>query len=682
MGTTEDVLAICFHIRSQVRAPQLSARQPSRVMSSSVSATLTSATASASSAATSSASGQPASFKIIGLTLAILSGIFIGSSFVIKKKGLLRAQAKSGSIAGEGHAYLKDWVWWIGMTLMVLGEIFNFVAYAFTEALLVTPLGALSVVVCAILSSFFLNESLTFFGWIGCALCIIGSVVIALNSPEQQSVTEIRPFMKLFISPGFLVWSALMILSAVLAILFLVPRYGKSNMLVHIGICSVIGGLSVSCTQGLGASILTSIRGNNQVTFWFFWFLFVFVIGTLLTEINFLNKALELFNTSMVTPTYYVTFTTCTLVTSIILYKGLKASAVQIITIMLGFLVICAGITILQMSKVDPKTLTSLDRKSTILLAAQRPTEDQEKAITGTEEPGVDALRGGFGAIGSIIRARSRRAGSVSSRQTSRGPNGNAGYDPRDPYALSNIPRYQLTDRPPSRTSSADTSVIKEHDYAQPGEQVQIHHSQPPRQGTLRFDPEDTVHRVGRAGHPEEAIHSTQLHSPSVRSPTYHQGIRSNSGGDMSIMSIPEDYPLDAVEFSTRDQRSGYPSLFGPQVSSTPPQIGKFGHFESETFNDNKLPLSPSAMSTSSFSTRDSKSSSAQHVESERVSHRGKDYPHLSKKVEAQTYYADERKGLVDSLSESEDEDGVDKDMESDGSDSLDDLFISAKPKR
>jgi hypothetical protein len=36
-------------------------------------------------------------------------------------------------------------------------------------------------------------------------------------------------------------------------------------MLVHIGICSVIGGLSVSCTQGLGASILTSIRGNNQV---------------------------------------------------------------------------------------------------------------------------------------------------------------------------------------------------------------------------------------------------------------------------------------------------------------------------------------------------------------------------------------------------------------------------------
>lgn len=33
------------------------------------------------------------------------------------------------------------------MSLMIVGEICNFVAYAFTEAILVTPLGALSVVI-------------------------------------------------------------------------------------------------------------------------------------------------------------------------------------------------------------------------------------------------------------------------------------------------------------------------------------------------------------------------------------------------------------------------------------------------------------------------------------------------------------------------------------------------------
>ena len=48
-------------------------------------------------------------------------------------------------------------------------------AYAFVEAIVVTPMGALSVVISAILSSFFLNEKLTMFGWLGCSLCIVRS---------------------------------------------------------------------------------------------------------------------------------------------------------------------------------------------------------------------------------------------------------------------------------------------------------------------------------------------------------------------------------------------------------------------------------------------------------------------------------------------------------------------------
>lgn len=49
--------------------------------------------------------------KIVGIILAISSGLLIGSSFVFKKKGLLRSQA--GGIAGEGVGYLKSvcYVW-------------------------------------------------------------------------------------------------------------------------------------------------------------------------------------------------------------------------------------------------------------------------------------------------------------------------------------------------------------------------------------------------------------------------------------------------------------------------------------------------------------------------------------------------------------------------------------------
>ena len=62
---------------------------------------------------------------------------------------------------------------------MIIGEVANFAAYAFTDAILVTPLGALTVVVAylqssgfrtngsAIGSSIFLKERLSFVGKVG-----------------------------------------------------------------------------------------------------------------------------------------------------------------------------------------------------------------------------------------------------------------------------------------------------------------------------------------------------------------------------------------------------------------------------------------------------------------------------------------------------------------------------------
>src|SRR6266702_3399337 len=89
-------------------------------------------------------------------------------------------------------------------------------------------------------------------------------------------------------------------------------------------------------------------------------------------------------------------------------------------TIVMGFLVICVGITILQMSKVDPKKLNKLDRRSTILLQAARAQTEvvDEKGIAAYEDPGMDTLRGSFGAVGSIIRARTARRMSQSSQRT------------------------------------------------------------------------------------------------------------------------------------------------------------------------------------------------------------------------------------------------------------------------
>ncbi|KAK8051664.1 hypothetical protein PG993_003049 [Apiospora rasikravindrae] len=313
---------------------------------------------------------RPPIYKVIGICLAIASGLFIGCSFVLKKVGLLKANEKYDEAAGEGYGYLKNFHWWAGMILMIVGEICNFVAYAFTDAIL---------------------ERLSMVGKVSCFLCIVGSVVIVMNAPQESSVANIQEMQHYVIAPGFLSYAGVILVGSAITAFVAGPRWGKKNMLVYISICSWVGGLSVVATQGLGAAIVAQVQGTSgsQFKHWFLYVLFVFVIGTLLTEIIFLNKALNLFNAAMVTPTYYVYFTSTTIITSAVLFQGFKGTASSIVTVVMGFLTICSGVVLLQLSKSAkdvPDTAVfkgDLDQIHTIAEQEQPETEPKADAIRG-----------------------------------------------------------------------------------------------------------------------------------------------------------------------------------------------------------------------------------------------------------------------------------------------------------
>ncbi|KAF8629284.1 hypothetical protein AX15_003531 [Amanita polypyramis BW_CC] len=501
---------------------------------------------------------------------------------------------------------------------MILGEVCNFAAYAFVEAIVVTPLGALSVVICAILSSIFLNEKLTFFGWLGCTLCILGSVIIALNGPKEQSVGQIRQFQKLFLSPGFLAYGSVLIVASLTIIFYFGPKYGKKTMIWYILVCSMIGGISVSVTTGLGAAIVQTAFGDNQFKYWFMYFLLGFVVVTLVTEVYYLNVALALFNTAMVTPTYYVIFTFFSMITTIVLFKGLQSSASEIITLVMGFLVICVGITILQMSRIDPTNLASkIDRRSTILLQAARSRTESmgEKNLSGFEDPGMDALRGSFGTVGSIIRARSARRASQSSAVSKYRGRSTGTYDPTtlswasdrarasspiqglplgDP--LGGLKRHQLYDAPMPKddVSSTKSVSISVHSLSSPPPQAA-------KRPTIKFDSQDVVHQYNRPGtgdnrstHEHRAAHgSPAAFQVAFPPPEAQQGTRLSpmqevsSEGELVRIDSPEqkNEQTELAELAEVAKQTllHLPEISGGlQVQSAPP-----------TFNSRFMPLVP-----------------------------------------------------------------------------------------
>jgi hypothetical protein len=74
--------------------------------------------------------------------------------------------------------------------------------YADYPQVLVTPLGALSVLIGAVLASIFLKEELGRIGGVGCALCLLGSIVIVLHAPEDKDIKTVDEMLAYATSPG------------------------------------------------------------------------------------------------------------------------------------------------------------------------------------------------------------------------------------------------------------------------------------------------------------------------------------------------------------------------------------------------------------------------------------------------------------------------------------------------
>ncbi|XP_013102310.1 magnesium transporter NIPA2 [Stomoxys calcitrans] len=289
----------------------------------------------------------------IGVGLAISSCFFIGSSFIIKKKALLRIN-RHGEVRASagGFGYLKEWIWWAGLLTMGLGEAANFAAYAFAPASLVTPLGALSVIVSAVMASQFLNEKLNLLGKLGCFLCIVGSTIVVLHSPKEKEIEDLDVLFEKLQDPGFIFYVILIIGSTFFVAFFVAPRHGHNNVVVYIFLCSGIGSLTVMSCKALGLAIRDTISGRNDFATWMPWFLIIVTVTFIAIQMNYLNKALDIFNTGIVTPIYYVMFTTLVITASAILFREFTHMRFEdILGDICGFLVVISAVFMLNAFK-------------------------------------------------------------------------------------------------------------------------------------------------------------------------------------------------------------------------------------------------------------------------------------------------------------------------------------------
>ncbi|WRX09188.1 Magnesium transporter NIPA - like 1 [Theobroma cacao] len=279
------------------------------------------------------------SSNLKGFILAVVSSAFIGSSFIIKKKGLRKAGVNGPRAGSGGYGYLLEPLWWVGMITMIVGEIANFVAYIYAPAVLVTPLGALSIIVSAILAHFILKEKLQKMGMLGCLLCIVGSTVIVLHAPEERSINSVEEIWELATQPGNEHKSHWYCDKANIG------GHKSGEILSNLDLCN-------GCNYLYHHSVKLSEHGKHFQ-----------IIANLYKALTWL-QALDTFNTAIVSPIYYALFTSFTILASAIMFKDYSGqSASSIASELCGFVTVLSGTAVLHSTR-DPDTplITGISR--------------------------------------------------------------------------------------------------------------------------------------------------------------------------------------------------------------------------------------------------------------------------------------------------------------------------------
>jgi hypothetical protein len=82
--------------------------------------------------------------------------------------------------------------------------------------------------------------------------------------------------------------------------------------------------------KALGIALKLTFQGQNQLIYPQTSVFAMVVVTCVLTQMNYLNKALDTFNTAVVSPIYYVMFTSLTILASAIMFKVWNSATITV----------------------------------------------------------------------------------------------------------------------------------------------------------------------------------------------------------------------------------------------------------------------------------------------------------------------------------------------------------------
>ncbi|KAI0771971.1 magnesium transporter NIPA-domain-containing protein [Trametes elegans] len=303
---------------------------------------------------------------------------------------------KEESPSGNESDYLKSKLWWLGFLLMNVGELGNFISYAFAPASVVAPLGTFALIANCIFAPLMLGERFRKRDFLGIIIAIVGAVTVVLSANPSDTRLDPENLIKAITQRPFEVYAIVYIVGiSVLSGLSEGPA-GKRWVYIDVGLCALFGGFTVLATKAV--STLLTLEWFEIFKEWITYPVIAVLILTGVGQIRYLNRALMRFDSKIVVPTQFVMFNLSAIVGSALLYGDFKdATFHQLITFLYGCGATFAGVFIIAWAPSAP---------------AQEP-EDDERTLSGSRG---DAPGPGPGSENGATGLRTPKLGSLARR--------------------------------------------------------------------------------------------------------------------------------------------------------------------------------------------------------------------------------------------------------------------------
>eukprot|EP00298_Acanthocystis_sp_HF-20_P029257 c8137_g1_i1.p1 GENE.c8137_g1_i1~~c8137_g1_i1.p1 ORF type:complete len:424 (-),score=157.26 c8137_g1_i1:11-1282(-) len=310
----------------------------------------------------------------IGLTLCLVSALSSVVGVNLQKLSHMKNALKSEN---QRKNWLKQWRWWCGMLLVILGALFDFASLGFAPQMVVAAFGSFTLIINAWTAPIMLGEHITKAEFASTLIIFFGATLTVVSSPISHDSYTLDDLLERFADFLFLLYVSVVLgLCVIFVLIFLraeklktqnPEQYHKYWFRIHpICIASVsgmLGAQSLLVAKAVVLIIASLINGDTDTASRFQpYLILISLFFFICTQTYTLNAALLRFDAIIVLPVFQVFWITTGVVGAAAFYQefsdvGTVSKALGI----LGVAIIAFGIYLLSILHVKaPQTEVQL----------------------------------------------------------------------------------------------------------------------------------------------------------------------------------------------------------------------------------------------------------------------------------------------------------------------------------